>query len=90
METEEKSNKETLVGKEILTWKEGSSWIAAWVRRDFLAQGPTEGIAVDRLIRMVAVQWILSEMRNESPTDVSKPSQELIDKWTALHKEFHE
>jgi hypothetical protein len=47
-----------MFGNEILTFKEGDVWIAAWSRFDILAQGPTELEACERLIRSIAVQVI--------------------------------
>lgn len=82
-----------LVGELILTWREHSSegdwaWVAAWVHRDVVAQGPTEQEAVRRLMTTIAIMWMLQEADGAEPPPV--PSPELVERWRALHEKEHE
>lgn len=89
------STDKALVGREILTFKsEGHDdcWIACWVRRDVLAQGPTEVEAVNRLFKIIAFEWIMREeakAKNELIAELEPPPVEVLAEWLKSHNETH-
>ncbi len=81
----------SLLGAEILTFKEGKMWIACWSRFDVVAQGKTEKEACLRLERTIAFQAIGdAEIGNlKSFGSCKKPSQGLLRRWIREHKKCH-
>lgn|GEM_PF-2319831 len=82
---------ECLVGREILTFREGDVWVAVWVRFDLLAQGDTEREAVQRLVRTIAHQAIADAERGDLNSFGSAPpvSRELLRRWRGAHARSH-
>lgn len=79
--------KVVIVGSEIFTWRDGRAWIAAWRRRDLIAQGPDEKTAVERLIQTIAFTWLIKERDGgELPPP---PPEESLRRWTAKHEAEH-
>jgi len=80
-----------LVGTEILTFREGETWIAAWRRFDVVAQGPSEREAYDRLIRTIAHQAIADaanrNLRSFGSAPPVKPT--LLRHWRYSHRIAH-
>lgn len=76
---------------EIFTFREGKMWIAAWRRFDVLAQGKTERVAIDRLIRSIAHQAIYDAIDgNLSSFGSAKPvPAKLLDEWQLAHVRTH-
>ncbi len=68
---------------EVLTFTEGSAWVAVWVRFDLVAQGKTEKEACERLVRTIAAQAILDAEAGNLKTFGScpKPSLALVRRW---------
>jgi len=72
------------LGTELFTFPEEGMWIAAWRRRDVVAQGATEREAFERLIRTIAWQTILdAETGSECPV----PAPEVVAEWERRHNE---
>jgi hypothetical protein len=78
-------------GKEIYTFREGKSWIAAWVRFDLVAQGATEREAVDVLMRTIACQAIWDAIDGNLTTfgSARKPTRALLQRWRRSHLQTH-
>lgn len=81
-----------LVGTEVLTWREtvdggDKVWVAAWARRDVVAQGPTEQEAVRRLTMTIAITWMLQEADGGEPPPLVPEKR--LQRWRRLHDEEH-
>ena len=81
-------DREPIVGSEVLTFREGKSWIAAWTRFDILTQGPTEKIAFERLLRTIACEVLFRASDGESVVlgNCPKPPEEVVASWRARWK----
>jgi len=78
-----------IVGTEILTFKEGDLWVAAWIRRDFVGQGSSEHLAVDRLLRTIALTAILNTEEGKEPIDDLAPPPERLAYYHRAHGAEH-
>ncbi len=75
---------------EILTFREGPFWIAAWARYDIVAQGSTELEASDRLLRSIAATAIIYAKHGEPPfATTPTPSERTLARWRAAHALAH-
>lgn len=74
--------------EEIVTFKEGKSWIAAWSRFDLVAQGKTKREAVTRLVNQIAWTAITDAyMGNLKTFGSAKPvSKALLKRWREAEK----
>jgi hypothetical protein len=75
---------------EILTFRDGQSWIAAWRRRDLMAQGPTERVAMERLFNTLLAQLTLDHEDGRAPFEgVNHVPAKLLTQWEKRHAECH-
>lgn len=81
---------EPFVGTEILTFYDEVAWVACWIRRDIVAQGPSEEVAVERLIHVIAMHCLLDSKHDTEPlSNIPKPDATLILEWRARHEISH-
>jgi len=75
----------SLVGTEILTWREeATTWVAAWTQRHLVAQGATEIEAVDALMHLVGVEYVQAAARGEDITLI-RPLGSTLERWRQDH-----
>jgi len=78
------------VPDEVLTFREGAMWIAAWRRFDVVAQGETEAEAVNRLLRTMGSQCLCDAMDGRRPFEgVAAPPVDVVAGWEAKHQAEH-
>jgi hypothetical protein len=70
--------------QEILFFREGEHWIAAWRRYDMVAQGKTREEAYQSFCRIIVAQCLLDAAEGRLPfSDVPLPPPEVLARWEA-------
>jgi hypothetical protein len=81
---------EPYVGTEILTFYDEVAWVACWVRKDIVAQGPTEEVAIERLIHVIAMHCLLDGKGAREPlSNIPTPDSKTISEWRIMHELCH-
>lgn len=84
------AEREALVGTEILTFTDGGTWVACWRRFDLVAQGPSEGVAVERLLHTMSAQCLSDGGDGRRPFEnVTPPPSDLVIEWERRHAVCH-
>lgn len=80
-----------IVGTEVLTFREGKMWIAVWRRFDVVAQGKTEKIALQRLIKTIASQaiWDAADGTLKTFGSAGPPPPDVLKRWEKSHLRTH-
>lgn len=71
---------------DILTFREGETWIVAWRYYDIVVQGPTREMAFERFMRTLAAQCIWDARDGVAPfSRTPSPPPDILAEWEREH-----
>jgi len=89
--TDKDSTTEREIPDQILTFREGSGWIAAWRHYDLVAAGKTKNEARAKLFRAMSSHCYWDGVDGRKPFEnVLPPPQEVLADWERQHRAEHE